>query len=166
MPRRSRWRQRCSATASRRASTRRSSIAAQIAQKASFGADLRVDTGLLIAYAIAATGKSPDELARALRKEIDQLAGKPVSEAELAKVKTQLLTQALLERQTPLGKGAALGDAIVIQGDARRVNQELDELQAVTAADVQRVVRKYLTDAHAVTIEYAQAAAAGGGAAK
>ena len=69
---------------------------AQIAQKASFGADLRVDTGLLIAYAIAATGKSPDALAQALRKEIGRLADKPVPAAELAKVKTQLLTQALL----------------------------------------------------------------------
>jgi zinc protease len=139
---------------------------AQMAQKASFGADLRVDTGLLIAYAIAATGKKLDELAQSLRKEIDRLASKPVPDAELAKVKTQLLTQALLERQTPLGKGMALGDAILIQGDARRVNQELDELQAVTAADVQRVVRKYLTGAHAVTIEYVQAAPTPGGAAK
>jgi zinc protease len=139
---------------------------AQIAQKASFGADLRVDTGLLIAYAIAATGKTPQALAQALRKEIDQLAARPVAEAELSKVKIQLLTQALLERQTPLGKGSALGDAVLIQGDARRVNQDLDELQAVTAADVQRVVRKYLAGAHAVTIEYAQAAAAAGGVAK
>jgi len=139
---------------------------AQIAQKASFGADLRVDTGLLIAYAIAASGKPLDQVAQALRQEIDRLAGKPVAAAELAKVKTQLLTQALLERQTPLGKGMALGDAILIQGDARRVNQELDDLQAVTAADVQRVVRKYLTGAPAVTIEYTQAAAAQGGAAK
>jgi len=131
---------------------------AQIAQKASFGADLRVDTGLLIAYAIAAAGKTPEDLAQALRKEIDRLAAKPVAEDELAKVKTQLLTQALLDRQTPLGKGEALGDAIVTQGDARRVNRELDDLQAVTAADVQRVVRKYLTGARQVTIEYTQQA--------
>ena len=37
---------------------------AQIAQTASFGADLRVDTGLLIAYAIAAKGEAPDALAQ------------------------------------------------------------------------------------------------------
>ena len=139
---------------------------AQIAQQASFGADLRVDTGLLIAYGIAATGKPLDQVAQALRKEIEWLAAKPVPAAELAKVKTQLLTQALLERQTPLGKGLALGDAILVQGDARRVNRELDDLQAVTAADVQRVVRTYLTGAPAVTIEYTQAAATPEGAAK
>ncbi len=115
---------------------------AQIAQTASFGADLRVDTGLLIAYAIAASGATPDQLARALRHEIELLAQKPVPPAELAKIKTQLVTQALIDRQTPLGKAMALGEAAVTLGDVRRVNEELAELQAVTAADVQRVVRQ------------------------
>jgi zinc protease len=128
----------------------------QIAQEASFGASLRVDTGLLYAMAIAASGKSLAMLERALLAEIDRLATKPVPAKELAKIKMQLLTQALLERETPLGKGEALGDAIIVGGDAQRVNRELDELQAVTAADVQRVVRKYLSSANRVTIEYLQ----------
>ncbi len=139
---------------------------AQMAQTATFGADLRVDTGLLVAYAIAASGAKPDALARALRKEIDRLARVPVPADELAKVKTQLVTQALVARQTPLGKGEALGEAIILRGDARRANDELAELQAVTPADVQRVVRKYLTGAPQVTIEYTQQAAANDGAAK
>ena len=128
----------------------------QIAQKASFGADLNVDPGLLVAYAIAAKGVAPATLAKALRAEIERLARTTVPAAELAKVKLQLLTQALNERQTPLGKGNALGDAIVYRGDARFVNTDLDELMAVTAADVQRVLRKYLIDARQVSIEYAQ----------
>ncbi|MFO1414885.1 MAG: pitrilysin family protein [Burkholderiales bacterium] len=128
----------------------------EIAQSASFGADLRVDTGLLIAYAVAASGHAPAELARALRAEIAKLAAKPVGAAELARIRTQLVTAALVERQTPMGKANALGEAALVQGDVRRVNEEIAELQAVTAADVQRVVRKYLIDAPAVTIEYAQ----------
>jgi zinc protease len=79
-------------------------------------------------------------------------------------VKTQLVTQALVERQTPLGKGEALGEAIVLRGNARRANDELAELQAVTPADVQRVMRKYITGAPQVTIEYTQQAAAMDGA--
>lgn len=135
----------------------------QIAQSASFDVDLRVDNGLLIASAIAARGATPATLARALRKEVERLAQSPVPAAELAKVKTQLLTHALIERQTPLGKGMALGDAIVSLGDARRVNEELAQLQAVTAADVQRVLRRYVLDAPDVTIEYTQQAAAASG---
>ncbi len=128
----------------------------QIAQAASFGVDVRVDPGLLIAYAVAAKGITPDKLAKALRAEIEALAKKPIPEKELAKIKTQLLTQALDARQTPLGKGEALGEAIVYRGDARYANRELDDLMAVTAADVQRVLRKYVLDAKQVTIEYAQ----------
>jgi zinc protease len=134
----------------------------ELAQEATFVADLRVDTGLLVAYAVAAAGKSPRRLAAAMRADIDQLAARPVPAAELAKVKTQLLTQALLQRQTPLGKGMALGDAIINLGDVRRVNAELDELQAVTAADVRRVARTYLAGARSVIIEYTRQPAAGG----
>lgn len=129
---------------------------AQIAQTASFGTDTRVDPGLLIAYAVAAKGVTPDKLAAALRAEIESLAKKPIPAGEIAKIKTQLLTQALDARQTPLGKGEALGDAITYRGDARYANRELDDLMAVTAADVQRVLRKYVLDAKQVTIEYAQ----------
>ncbi|HEY5307216.1 MAG TPA: pitrilysin family protein [Casimicrobiaceae bacterium] len=128
----------------------------QIAQDVSFSADLRVDKGLLVALAVAASGTSLATLERALLAEIDLLATKPVPGAELAKVRTQLLTQALLGRETPLGKAEALGEAILVGGDAQRVNRELDELQAVTPADMQRVVRTYLTGANRVTIEYLQ----------
>ena len=82
--------------------------------------------------------------------------------AELDKVKIQLLTQALDERQTPLGKADALADAIIYYGDAAYVNKALDELMAVTAADVQRVLRKYVLDGKQVTIEYGQDASAKG----
>ena len=128
----------------------------QIAQTASFGVDTRVDPGLLIAYAVAAKGVAPEALVKALRAEIERLAQKPVPASELTKIKTQLLTQAIDARQTPLGKAEALGDAIVYHGDARYVNRELDDLMAVTGADVQRVLRKYVLGAPQVTIEYAQ----------
>ncbi|HTP98771.1 MAG TPA: pitrilysin family protein [Casimicrobiaceae bacterium] len=132
---------------------------AQMAQEISFSADLRVDPGLLVAYAVAAKGTSPDALLKALRSEIVRLAQKPVPEAELAKVKIQLLTQALDGRQTPMGKADALGEAIIYRGDPAYANKELDELMAVTASDVQRVLRKYILDAKEVTIEYVEAGA-------
>ena len=44
----------------------------QIAQTASFGNDMRVDPGLLIAYAVAAKGVAPDALVKALRAEIER----------------------------------------------------------------------------------------------
>ncbi len=132
----------------------------RVATQAGFDADLRVGPGLLIAYAIAAGGKSPADLSAALLAEVTRLASMPPSPAELAKVKTQLVTQALMSRQTPLGLASAIADAAVLEGDAARVNTDLDDLQRVSAADVQRVMRRYVLGAHKVTIDYRQEGAA------
>jgi zinc protease len=78
----------------------------------------------------------------------------PVSAAELEKAKNQLLTSQLLQRQTSNGKALALGEAAVLLGDPARVNTNLGRLQAVTAADVQRVMKKYFTDANRMVLYY------------
>ena len=108
------------------------------------------------ATAIGAGGKSIDDVRGALQTEIATLGRKPVSAAELAKAKTQLLTAALIERETPLGLGRALAEAAVIDGDAANANRRLDRLQAVTSADVQRVMRTWVAGPHHVAIEYTQ----------
>jgi len=128
----------------------------QIAGQAGFDADLRTGPGLLIAYAIAAGGKPLKALTTALQVEVMRLAEQPAPAAELAKVKTQLLTQALVERQTPEGQASALANAAVLYADAAQVNRQLDELQRVSAADVQRVMRHYVAQAHKVTVTYTQ----------
>ena len=133
----------------------------QIASSVGFDLDVRVDNGLLIAYAIAAGDKDPALLAPALLAQIKRLADRPPTAAELDKVKTQVLTHALVRRQTAMGRGMALGHAILIGGNAARVNTDLVDLQAVTAADVQRVLRRYVLTAPAVTIEYRQQAKGG-----
>ena len=128
----------------------------RVATSVRFRSDLNVGPGLLSAVVIAAGGTKLDDVKTALQKELDLFVRQPVTEAQLAKAKTQLLTKALVERETPLGLGNALAEAAVLEGDVSRVNRGLDELQAVTAADVQRVMRKYIVDAHKVTIEYTQ----------
>jgi zinc protease len=131
----------------------------RIAAQAGFDADLRAGPGLLIGYAMAAGGKPVEQAGRALEMEIELLAARPVPAAELAKVKTQLLTQALMERQTPHGEASALAEAAVLYGHADKANQQLDELQRVTAADVQRVMKRYVVGAHKVKLVYTQGAA-------
>ena len=42
----------------------------------------------------------------------------------------------------------------MLLGDPNRVNTELDKLQAVTAADVQRVARKYFSDDNRYVFTY------------
>ncbi len=74
--------------------------------------------------------------------------------AELAKAKNQLLTEELAERETSRGKALALGQAAVVLNNPNRVNTDVEKLQAVTAADVQRVMQKYYTDKNRLIIHY------------
>ncbi len=128
----------------------------RIASQAGFEADLRAGPGLLTASAIAAGGKPLAQVTQALLAEVQRLARQPVSAAELTKVKTQLLTGALLARQTPDGLASAVAEAAVLDGSAAKVNTRLVALQEVTAADVQRVMRRYVAGAHRVTVQYTQ----------
>ncbi len=132
----------------------------QLASQASFEADLRSGPGLLAAVAVAAGGKKVADVKAALLAEVQALAQKPVGAAELAKVKTQLLTRTLLARQTPDGLAQALAGAAVLEGAAAQVNVGLQALLNVTPADVQRVMRQYVMGAHKVSVEYAQEGAA------
>jgi predicted Zn-dependent peptidase len=54
--------------------------------------------------------------------------------------------------QTALGKANALSQYAVFFNDPDRINTNLDHIQAVTAADVQRVARKYLTKNNRVVV--------------
>ena len=118
----------------------------QVAQSANANADLKEDAGLFELTAIVAAGKKPEDAEAALRAEVKKLQDAPVSEAELEKAKNQIITSQLRQRETNNGKANALGQAAVLLGDQNRVNTELEQLQAVTAADVQRVAKKYFTD--------------------
>jgi zinc protease len=128
----------------------------QIAQEAFASYDRREDESLFYLGAILASGKRPDEAERALLAEVTRMQQQPVAAAELDKVKNQLITSALRERETNNGKAEAIGYAVTMYGDAARVNTDLDRLRAVTAADVQRVMQKYFTAANRVVISYQQ----------
>ena len=109
-----------------------------------------------MAYAIAASARSLRLLEAALFTELQRLGHKPITAAEMERVRARLLTGALLARQTPQGLANALGEAVVVYGDARAADRRLARLQAVTADDVQRVLTQYVLRARRVSIDYQQ----------
>ncbi|MGZ8843738.1 MAG: M16 family metallopeptidase [Pyrinomonadaceae bacterium] len=125
-----------------------------VAQSVNSNADLKEDAGLFSLTAIVAAGKKPEDAEAALRAEIKKLQDAPVSAAELEKAKNQVIASQLRQRETNLGKSQALGGAAVLLGDPNRVNTELAKLQAVTAADVQRIAKKYFTDENRYVFTY------------
>jgi zinc protease len=128
----------------------------QIAQAAEFNSDIRADRGLLYLYAIASEGKTAEQLEKSLLAELKLIQASPVSARELAKAKNQLISEALQARENNDGKASVIERAVAYQGDPKAVNSDIQKLQAVTAADVQRVMNKYFTDTNRVVIYYTQ----------
>ena len=126
----------------------------QIAQQAAFTTDIRADRGLLYFLAVASEGKTADVLEKSLLAELKLIQDKPVSDAELAKAKNQLVTEAIQSREDNDGKAIVLERAVAYLGDPKAANDEVAHLQAVTVADVQRVMKKYFTDSNRVVIYY------------
>jgi zinc protease len=126
----------------------------QLATNANAGTDLREDVSLFNITSVLASGKKPEVVERALLDEIRKMQDSPVSAAELEKAKNQLVTSQLRELETNNGKADALGEAAVLLKDPNRVNTDTERLQAVTAADVQRVMQKYFTDQNRIVLYY------------
>jgi len=126
----------------------------QIAQDVSADDDLREDLGLNVITATVASEKSPDVVIKAIEAELKNLEEKPVSAAELAKAKNQLITDRLRRRETNDGKAFSIAYAATVLHDASEVNNGFTKLQAVTAADVKRVVDKYIKNQKSLTITY------------
>ncbi len=126
----------------------------QVAQEIFANADLREDAGLFVTGAILAGGKTVQEAEKSLTAELDLLKSKPVTAAELDKAKNQLVTGELHQRETNEGKAFALARAAVLFGDPARADSDIGRIQAVTAPDVQRVARRYLTTSNRVVLRY------------
>ncbi|WP_082525799.1 M16 family metallopeptidase [Brevundimonas sp. Root1279] len=126
----------------------------QIAQQASSTPDFANQAGNLTAYAIMADGESPDEGVAALRAEIARFRDAPVTDAELAEAKNELVADLLREREGVDDRANALGFALMWDGDPAAADREVAALKAVTAADIQRVANRYLTEQRMITMRY------------
>jgi zinc protease len=133
-----------------------------IAQEVFADAEMREDVSLFDILSIMGSDKQPADAEKIIRAELASLSAKPVSDAELEKAKNLIVTSALRERETSNGKAFALGEALILQHDAGVVNSGLAKVQAVTAADVQRVVRQYLIEGKPVVINYYDQSKKGG----
>jgi predicted Zn-dependent peptidase len=100
---------------------------------------------LIFFYALTAPGHTVDELAVALRKEIDSLKTQPVTAIELQRVKTQARATLLRTLSSNMGMAQQLLEYEVKTGSWRNLFKQLDQIAAVTTADVQRVAKAAFT---------------------
>jgi zinc protease len=126
----------------------------QLAQSAESFVDSKQGPGNLAVLSIMASGKSAADGEAALRREVARLRDAPVTAAELAKARNQILTTVLRARETAEGKATTIAESTIIDGDPHAADRDLAAIARVTAADVQRVARKYLRDDRSATIRY------------
>jgi len=104
------------------------------------------DPGLFIVYAASLPTKDQSQVWTALAQEIARVRDAPVEPAELEKAKNQLAAAFVFGLETVDGIATRLGEAQYVEGDWHRFIEGATRYLAVTAADVQRVAKKYLID--------------------
>ena len=126
----------------------------QIAAQASSSPDFARQAGNLTAYAIMADGETPEAGIAALRAEVARFRESPVTEAELAEAKNELIANLLREREGVDDRANAIGFAVMWDGDAAAAEREIANIQAVSIADIQRVAQAWLDENRMITMRY------------
>jgi zinc protease len=131
----------------------------QIAQQADLDMELNAEGGRMSFVGIAAEKGTSDSLEKAWYAELKKIQDTGVTAKELEKAKNRLIAGAIRARETNDGKAVAIERSVAYQGTPLAVNEEVARLQAVTSADIQRVMKQYFKDNNRVVIYYNQAKA-------
>lgn len=134
----------------------------QIAQQADLDLELNTEGGRLSLIGIGSEKGTSENLEKALLAELKKMQDGSVTAKELEKAKNQLISRAIRARETNDGRAIAIERAVAYLGDPKAVNNEVAQLQAVTAPDIQRVMKQYFKDNNRVVIYYNQAKQAEG----
>ncbi len=139
----------------------RALVATGLVRSAGSDAGLSVDPGLLMFGVTSLPGGDTALVESTLERELARLKDELVPDDEFARVRKQLTAQFIYSASGVSSQAYWLGQMAML-GDFRRADTLLDELQAVTPSDVQRVARTYLVP-HQRTVGWLHPSEAGGG---
>jgi predicted Zn-dependent peptidase len=113
--------------------------------------------GLFAFYAIPMQGHTAEEMGTAIHKELDKLKTTDVSDAELERFKTRARADLLRSLGDNASLAEQLADFQTRFGDWRQMFRELQEINAVTKADIRRVAQQTFITSNRTTarIEFA-----------
>ncbi len=93
-----------------------------------------------------ALGVSTEQLEQKLRAEVQRVAQDGVSEAELQRVKTQLVASQIYKRDSIFGQAMEIGAYEMSGISQKQIDRVIEKLRAVTPQQVQAVAQKYFGD--------------------
>ena len=99
-------------------------------------------------FAIPARGKTNDECLTAINEEIERIKKEPVSDDELKAVKTRARANLIRSLASNSGMAGQLTFFEVITGNWRTLFTQLDKINEVTAADIQRVANEVFVNSN------------------
>jgi predicted Zn-dependent peptidase len=100
---------------------------------------------LLRIIATPTPGKSVDELEAAIEAEIGRVQSGPIADWEMDKARNTARRQLVAGLGQSLSRAIQLAQYALVFDDPGRINTAYERLTKVTAADVQRVAKQYLT---------------------
>jgi predicted Zn-dependent peptidase len=103
---------------------------------------------LFVLYSFPALGHSVEENEKAAYAILDKLAKEPVDAEALERAKTKLRASVIRQLDNNPGMAMQLAMYHVFYGNWRKLFTAIDDLNKVTAADVQRVAREYFGKAN------------------
>jgi predicted Zn-dependent peptidase len=117
---------------------------------------------LLLVYCLPASGKTLEENERAIYSILDRVKNEKVDEMTLQRVKTKVRAQLIRQLDSSFGLAYQLASNYTSYGDWRKLFTSLDEVEKVTAEDVQRVAKTYLIETSRTVVYTQQPTAAEG----
>jgi zinc protease len=117
----------------------------QLAVNATAGNPDKRGPGLFQVSATVAPGKTPADVEAALLEEIEKIKNGPIAEWEIEKAHNNAVRQHAAAVTSTLQRAIQLGEYALFYDNPALINTRASRYQKVTAADVQRVAKKYLT---------------------
>ena len=111
-----------------------------------------------------APGKDPAEVEKALEAEVEKIKANGVTKEELEKVFMQDRLNLIRQDQGTLGRAFIIANDAVCFHNANLINELVDKYRSVTAADIQRVAKQYITKTTARRHHVPKPGATSGGA--
>lgn len=119
----------------------------QIAVSTSAGYDaVSRGPGMFMIDATPAPGKTTDELEKAIRGQIERIQRDGVSEAELARVKAQVIAADVYQRDSLFYQAMQLGEYVTAGLPPEALAHRVDKLRTVSAGEVQAAAKQWLQD--------------------
>ena len=94
---------------------------------------------------VPSRGVSPDSVEQDIYAELDSIKTNGITQAELERAKTRSRSQLIGQLDSNMGLAIQFAETETLTGDWRTVFRRLEDIQAVTVEDVQRVAQDVLT---------------------